>query len=656
LLTTLHLRVLAIVASVAAALSLTAGEVGSRMSSLHAAVDLTQPYFSAVDVFLLYFWMPATVVATFVLVLLPGVLLALALDRGRDLNTLLLSGFALSLIQVSAAVALVQATAGRPILGLAFVLTILACILLSGGFLLLRKTRRELHWPQRQPGLAIGIVLAPLLFLIACTPKLFWESFNGDGAHAHEAVRLLLHKALPFFSPDAGVIAAFPGLNSALFTAPASWLMRLFGEYEAATRLSFVLYLSLLYAAVVLVARHGAKRALGASAHGLIAASLLAFALVMSYSATYDPYCADIALPATQDTLFMVCFLGVVASHLRREAGWMAMFAAMTLLTSPGAPTLLAAYVAAAAIVLEREYRRTTAILFASIAVTLICLQALPALLDWRTEHAAGSLFKKLRYLTFTDVRRVAFILVPCGIYPALMIFRRRFDRPAVALLLTCAAVFAMFYTIAFVSLHYFVPAMILPIVVFWRHPDPFGERFPRLTAAACAAAAIAAVVLSLPTTTSIYSATRQIGETIDASHLTGYHDMQPVALRAADALPKVLPTGYLPEVPELLYGGSPMAWMYYAQHAPEAAKNYVILQESTEPAPSLSCITCSGPTRIYVRDKEIWREHRELQPRGSRGPRHLAISRDILFRREDAWKQLRIVDVTRILRPQRTP
>ena len=96
-------------------------------------------------------------------------------------------------------------------------------------------------------------------------------------------------------------------MRSLLFLYPLSWFMRLFGEIEISARLPMVLYLIAIYAAIAGLAQHGRAR-LKATEQSLIWLGLAIYLVVMTYSNTYKPYYADLALPASQDTLAMACF------------------------------------------------------------------------------------------------------------------------------------------------------------------------------------------------------------------------------------------------------------------------------------------------------------------------------------------------------------
>jgi hypothetical protein len=506
----------------------------------------------------------------------------------------------------------------------------------------------------------MGFIGAPILFLVVLTPKFFWEGFNGDGAHAYESSRLLLHQAFSFWSPDAGGVANFPGLNSVLFTYPSSWFIRLFGHHEASARLPFVLYLIVLHAAVVSVARNGFGRPLGFAGHALISLGLMSFGLVMSFSTTYDPYCSDIALPATQDALLMICFLGAVLGFVRNEVGWMLLFTLFTLLASPAGPLLLGTWLLGILLGFRSRPFKKAALFAVGLVASAGLLAVLPGILGSLGlptpggEHDTGELLRKFRYLLFSDFGRFAFLVVPCGIYPILGVFTWRWTDDVVrALTVVILLVFGTYYLIAFVSLHYFVPVMILPLVVFWRCRQPSAWRRPRTAMALCFLAASCSVVLALPTSTSIYTATREVGASVDVGSLPGYQEMEPQFFAATRLLDRLFPYDWHQDVPERSYGGSPLAWAYYAQRAAggDGTKNYILSRSDSLPPVGARLLATEGAASVYVRDPRLWKAHRTMRPAGSNGPAIYAISRDILFKRRRALKRYAIIDVQAWLR-----
>ena len=632
-------RSIAIVLGGLSLLALLAPFVGPEAVALVDRVDVRQAYFPTFRPLLLYVGLPLAVLGSLVAVLAPGLLLALALGGCTSTSVWVLQGFALSLVATSLPVALVQAAAGRPVLGLEFAAILLATTVAAAALLLGRVgSGKELRYPAGDLPRALPLLGVPLVFLIALLPKFLWESFNGDGAHAYEASRLLLHRALPFWPEGAGNVANFPGLNSALFTWPNSWFLRLFGECEAGVRLPFLLLLLVIVAAVIAVVEHGRPK-LGTVGHALIWMGLCSYGLVMAYSATYDPYCSDIGLPATQDTLVMICFLGVVHGFLARATLWTAVWALFTLMSSPAGPMLLAAWFAGVVIGYRKRPWGRIVLYLGTVAGCVVLTAVIPkalAILGLPTpggEHDAGALLKKFWFLLATDYQRWLYLILPCGIYPVLCLLSwRKADEPARALMAVTALVFGMYYVIVYVSLHYFVPAMILPLVAFWRiHRARDWSVAP---VAACFVAATVSLVLGLPKGTGIYTGTRQVGATMDVTAFGGYARMEPEPFRAIMLLEELFVDGWLPEVPDEAYAGAALSWNYYAHAAGDGIPKTYRLAPAGGGAPGIDPVADNEVAELFVLDPDRWQEHRTLQPIGSQGRGVYAVPRDMLFRR----------------------
>ena len=324
---------------------LLAHDIVRAVAELAPLADSASAYFVPGRAALLYVATPLVVASGCLLFLSPGLVLSLAFNVRGGPARWLLSGFGLSLVVVSGMAAVIQAALERPLRGDSFLAAVVACALASIGVLLLRyRLGRPVAWPFHERG-AVGTTLAialpPLVLLVLLTPKFHWENFNGDGVHAFETARLLLSQPLPFWSATVPDFASFPGATSMLFAFPASWFVRAFGEHEAAARLPYLLYLAVLYAGIVEIARHGRERLGGGGLRWLPWLGLTVYTVVMAYSATYNPYAADLALPAAQDTLMMACYVGFLVFFLADARGWMVLFAALTVFSLPNGALLV---------------------------------------------------------------------------------------------------------------------------------------------------------------------------------------------------------------------------------------------------------------------------------------------------------------------------
>ncbi len=621
-----------------------AGKVGRGMLALLSEVDPEHAYFRLIEPILQYVLMPIVLLSALILVMAPGLLWVAASGRAGKLHRWLIESFVVSLLIIAASTAILQLLTGQPLVGRQFAAVVWVLSAACAGRFIARSKghtlpRIDLTGPTRRE--ITGVLVIPIFFAVVLTPKFFWEAFNGDGAHAFESTRLLLYQVWPFWSEEAGAIGTWPSVNGLTLAYPLSWFMRLFGMTEAGVRLPFVLFLPLLYAALRSVILAGRSAVAGGAESALVGAGVIGYALVMSYSATYNPYSADISMPATQDTLVLIFFLGAVGAWARQEPRWTLAWTLLALLTSPAAFPMLAALVVGI-LVSTRPWRwRKAAMHGAYLAGCVVGLLVFPVILSMfgvptpGKEHGVG-LLTKFAFLALGDGERFLFAFLPVGIFPVIgMLAWRGADELTRILTVVSGLVFGMYYLMGASSLHYFVPAMVLPVAVFWR-------RFPanslaRPTLLLCGIASVLAIWLAAPAGSGIYVASRDVGARIDARAFAGYHQMDHAAVAASETLEFLFPTDAEPEVPAELYGDSPLAWHYYAQR-PEyrnGPKDYVMAETGAPPAAE-GAVFVGGDDRvaIYVLDRARWQDDRTQHPTTSRGRAVYQIDRDVLFMR----------------------
>lgn len=621
------------------------GAVGDA-TAMYGAIDATHPYRSALaSAGLVFVLFPLVTFAATVLFLSPGLLFAIALGRTRHAAEWIVSGLVLSIVSLGAMTSVLHAIGGAApaARGRGYALMVVGVAGLAALAAVVTTRRGQRAWPingMRDRLMLLGAVGVPALLCVVLAPKLLWESFNGDGAHAYEASRLLLHQAMPFFPEASGAIAGFPGITSMLFAFPNAWYLHLLGEVEAAARVPFLLYLGVIWYAVVLVAEHAGDRegrGLSPGVLGAIWLSILAYAFAMAYSATYSPYSADIALPATQDTLLVICFLAAIHAHLRQEWGWFALCAALTYISLPSGLVLVAMWLLGV-LVASRPWRWRPVL--AGFAVLLGCVFAgalLPRILEAAGapppggEYGLAGILRYFAFLQFTDWRRLMYVAVASGIAPFAVLFLwRRHDTASRALVITTALYFLFIFVQGYISLHHLVPAMILPVVVAARAGD--GQSSGRRLAPVWVAAGVVAVVLSLPRSFAIHTAGREIGRTIFAR--TGdYRHLDPRVFNASTLLAQLFPYDWDPAVPTV-YGGSPLVWNHYARRDGDSAgANYVLQWDSLPAPPGFRLVARDSVAALWVGDETAWTTHRTLTPPTPAGSATYAVARGTLFR-----------------------
>ncbi len=570
---------------------------------------------------LLYVWIPLVVVSSFAAVLGPGLVLVYAIGAARSAASLLLLGLAASTVLLSVMVELVELAIGAPLLGRAFVsATLLATIAMAVGTSAVARAERPAIFTGADRHVLAAAAFAPTVLLVALLPKFLWESFNGDGAHAYESARLLLVQAVPFWRPDAGDIASYPGFTTFLSHYPLAWFIRLFGEVEAAVRLPYLLFLSAgVYAGLLSLIDIGrSDRGVGA-ARWVCWLGLASYTVVMAFSATYDPNHADIALPGTQDTLVIAWFLGFAWAFLERRTAWMAVFLALTFTTAPAGAVLLGIWFIAAMLVIRPVPVRPLIIAGTVLAICFVSGRLAPLALTAMglpapgQEHAMEGLTSRLTNLQWRDWWRAVYVIVPGGILPALsLVLVSRQDRVSMVLTVVTLAYFLFFYVQARSALHYFAPAMLLPLVVFWRTARSLpGQRY--LTTAAVGAAA-AAMLLSWPEHPGPHVAARELGSTVE-DRLSGYDRVEASAFRRSELLHELFPYDSHHSVPDSAYGGSPIAWFHYARRdGPSPSGNYR-LDAAGVPAPAdWRLVASRDGVALYVLDESVLASHREMR------------------------------------------
>ena len=214
----------------------------------------------------------------------------------------------------------------------------------------------------------------------------------------------------------------------------------------------------------------------------------------------------------------------------------MVLFLFLTLLSLPSWPLLVGGWLVAVLWLWRPVPWRTVLIASSCVVLGFALSASLPgflALVGLPTpgdEYAAGGLIAELRYIQLGDVRRFLFVLVPAGILPGLgLLAWKRQDRVARALTVVTAVYFAVFYLKANIALHHFVPAMLLPLVVFWRleaRGSPSAIR-----GAAIAAAALVGLLVSMPADRSPHTRARLIGA-VAADTRAGYEGLEPSFFR----------------------------------------------------------------------------------------------------------------------------
>jgi hypothetical protein len=613
------------------------------VSSLHHLAESEHPYLVVDHGLLIYVWSPIVVISGLILHMTPGLIFSRGLSGIRTLHHWIVCSIAFSIVWITFFTELTEELLGFPLKGRWFsVFTIFISFLCLAITLYRVRSKNNSFLALDAPGNGwklFLLLIVPYLILILLTPKFYWENFHGDGAQAFESARLLLHQPVPFWDNAAGRISAFPGINSMLFAYPSAWFIRLFGPMEASVRFPFLLYIAGLYCAVVSVAEFQRKKRLFLSEHLLIWLTLAVYVVVMSYLATYNPYAADIALPATQDTLFMILFLGFCDSFLQDHKVRIVLFLLLTLISLPTGIPLILSFLLSILIFCPTPRTRISFSLGLLTALIILGSLARPILLvlgypSPGFEFEGAALVERILNLEWQDYRRFLFLLLPCGIIPVFSLFLwKSHDSVSRSFILVILLYFFFFYIQKKVALHHFVPVMILPIIVFWRSSIVKDDRTRPFLLTALAAGSLISLFLSFPENLKPDTSARIIGNAIE-DRLGGYDVSDPESFRRSYLLQELFPAPWDARVPLQMYGGSSLAWYFYANRPGEKSVNYVIQHASSEPPFEMQLYKEEKGTALYIRSILIWKKHGSMKPQSSSRnslysrPRHVMFSR----------------------------
>lgn len=620
-------------------------------SSLFEAALPPNPYFVPGHFLLLYVGVPASILAAIALVLLPGFLFTLlaggtssstrwvirSFGAAYVLNVTLLTGLKLFGVRISATV---------------FLLTQLGVLLLLAALLIRRVSiGRPVRWPlaeELERRRLWWLVAIPAFAAIALLPVILWQDMNEDGLEALEIGRSLATFIIPRFPHELELSGLGNPMASVAF--PVSWFVALFGPIDAAARIPLLLYLPVLYMAMLALAEWGTRRRLTFAEEGAVALALAIFVVTMGYSASYNPYSADLAAPAAFDTFVPLCLAAAILFLWEKNVGWFLLFVILGYFARPtGLLSLLLLAVSGAAFLHRADRVRSLTMIGAGIGACVVVGYLYEILLGIASEGRpiayGGSLLNRVRFLQFLDLRRLLFLLIPTGLIPAGALFvLRPQDRHAKMLTGFILLYFLFFYLQAFVALHHFAPVMILPVVVLWRIVLNGSPR--RWLRPVVYAAATLCFVLSLPRSFELLRAYRAVGASL--KYGIGDYEGDYAEFRAAIDARKLLfslfPADWEVSDPAKELVGAPTSMMRYAFVGQGKDVNYVVLPTAADAPAGFTEVTRAETDfgidysegdlggAVFVRDTLRWQRQRfSPPPTGYRSPLY-DIPRETLF------------------------
>jgi hypothetical protein len=597
--------------TLSAAVIALSGGLGFTVQSAFVQAQNQPFYFSIDHAGLLYVQLPLVFLTALYFWLAPGLMLTLTLSNPRRVTTLLAHAFLASFAVQAAATTLGKLLGPLPLersvfLAVSFTLGLAAWL---GLWIAGRRKQLLLSLSVPNKRRAIVITLMPVVALITLLPFIFWQDFNPDGLEACTVADSLSWHYLPQLPTDAGFISIGTGLIAQAFLYHPFVMM--FGAIEAGVRLPLLLLLPVLFSLLVELIEWKSRMPLQWPHELLLVAGLAVFVVAMSFNASYDPYFADISSPTVQEAMTALAMVGILFALTANSSAALIGFSVLAVFSRPTGLLFMLMLLPAVVLTMPGYRKKWLLRLAVAIMVSMGLIALYQAVyLPWAfpAELAASSgdgALSRLRYLTLFDVKRAAFLIFPAGIAPALaLLFFPRQDALARLVTLLTVAYFTFFYLLAFVAMHHFTPAMLLPLIVFWRLFLGLPESRQKIVYAAAAAMAVLAFGVSLPNHFTVNRTASTIGARI--AFLSDDSDQELTRHMAqADLLNEVARYEWWVQDPAREYIGSPLALVYYADRTgPVTANhNYIILPDTALPPPDTEKIKTQAGATLYVRN-----------------------------------------------------
>lgn len=638
-----------------AALAFVGRDICHAIDALTPLAAGPSPYFVAAHAGLLYLWAPVVAIAASALFLAPGLLVALGAGAAEERFELwLLKGTVLSVFAVPLAAALAQAATGVEIAGGAYVALLLALCLPGLWLVAGRPVAPVLRGRSWELAAMIGL---PFAVLVLMAPKFYWENLNDDGAHSFLNALLFIERGLPFWPPGDSSITGYPSTTMMTETFLQTGMVRFFGPYESALRFAYLPGVAVLAGVILGVVRAAGEAGRAAVALG-VAAQLLLFSFVMAFNPTYSPYFADIALPMTREPLIFLGFLGAVLFFQERRHAWMAAVSCLGLLSAPNG-ILLILFFLAAHFILTRPLPWKEVVVAGAITVGIVVLATLAMVLLDRLgitqrsgEFGSDGILRRLRFVTLVDTQRLLFWVLPAGILPALSLIAWRWQDPLSRRLTLTAAIYVLFFYVQAYRIlpHHFAPAVLLPVVVFWRLRPV--RSAPLAGLALGLAGVAAALALSWPDTLRPNSHNRDFGQRIVLQTPINPFANPDLLGTYLKLMTGAFPPSWTDETLAAAYNPEPTAAFVYATRPkPEgAAPDYAVRPETVPLAPGE--VVLGAPvagTVLVARDAAVYARDRQAADQPVSVARAFRVPRERIFGHGTHDKTRVIWDLARI-------
>lgn len=618
-------------------------DIPSQVANLYPLESPESPYFQPAHAWLLYAKLPLVILASLALLLSPGVLLVLAIGGVKSWTELIILAFGTSFV-----IHVILTSAFKLIFGVALdSRTFFMAEVSAGALLWLVVLARvcggdKLSWPlgnkteRRRLLWTLAISLSGLLALL---PVIFWQDLSADGFGALDSGRSLFarfHPRWPDDGPD-GLLGL--GIGMIPMAYPIHWFIMLFGLIEAAARLPLLLYLPVIFCLLIQLIEFRSPRELGVAEEAVLFLALAVYTVTMSYSASYDPYFADIASPAAFESLTILCMLAVIYSLWSRRDFWFFFFAIMAYLCRPTGLMILGLLGLSVALCAKEQRYGWLVRISCALAVCIVFgflyeRVYIPLVVgEVGLGYSSKSIVERFRYLRWDDFSRINYALFPGGILPFVFLLAFRWqDSFGRLIALVSLIYFGVFYFPAFTALHHFVPVIIFPLVVFWRLYLFQKDRWRRLMLPAAAVAAALSLWLSLPGHFELNRTHRAIG--VATVYRISDYTVDFRLLNHANLLLKLIPPDWNVIDPSRELVVSPYTIIYYALKPkdPKTEVNYIIQLLEELPPFGFTKIADDKIAALYVKDLEQWQRDRVRILRTDYQSRIYATPRSTLF------------------------
>ena len=600
----------------------TGAGVVSKVARLYPLQLPISPYFQPAYAWLLYGQLPLVILASLILLLLPGILLVLAVSGAKRWTELIILAFGTSFI-----INLTLTSAFKLIF--AAVLDSRTFLVIEAGtaaliwVILLARVYRgaKLRWPlgdKRDRRRLYWTIAIPVVGLLALLPVIFWQDPSADGFGALESGRSLFARLLPRYPSDIADGLPGPGVGMIAMAYPIHWFVMFFGLIEAAPRLPILLYLPVLFCLVIQLIEFRSPRSLGVAEEAVLMLALAGYTVTMSFNASYDVYFADIASPAAFETLTVVCMLASIYFLWSGQDLWFFYFALLGYLCRPTGLMVLG--LAGVSIALCARERLQGCLIRIAVALGM-CLVVgfvyekvvVPSVAGTSMiGYSSSSIIARFHFLTLDDFSRINFALFPTGILPFISLLAIRWqDSLGRVLSVLTVMYFGVFYVPAFVALHHFVPVMIFPLVVFWRLYLFHGDHLRRIVLPVATVAAGVSLWLSLPRHFEINRIHREIGQATD--YRVADYSIDYRKINHANLMLKLVSPDWDVKDPSQELVASAYTIIFYALKPKDSHSNinYVVQLLREPPPPGFEKIADDGVAGLYVRDLQQWQKDR---------------------------------------------